>query len=794
MTGSSRRSLAAVTAALLGIAAAPELALAESTVRQASHADETFFSIEYRPDTARTRHLVLALDTSRSVAGPRFSRASTLVAQLARSAPTSSVVRLVHGDVETHRCPSTVEPCLTGIEPGGASDLGALLRRAVAEAGRLRGPTSIVLITDGSPSLGERDPDALIATTRRLIGGRDIAVHTVAVDDTPVADDDPAAILLKQQAHGLAGAHFTRPDASLVAPVVRHAMITDIQVSIVSGQISDLVGSEREHLPVRKGFFLAGRLDSKRARLRLRGRIAGQRIQRVIAVDPRRAQPDDTLVTRWANAAIAELEAQDTIDYDSIAEIESTYLPRRNSGTLRRRRVARPVIPRIGCGARMTGDRDKNMIRRRIRQRHDQIRHCYQKRLLRDHRLAGEIRVGFTIAADGSVHEPYLASSSIGSHQVEQCVLDVVRSIRFSPVPLPSYWTQVNYPFTLRAPLDVDEDDTLLAWRARVDQQLADGDTVGARRLLDRRMREIADNQLGHDALLPLLRSSKARRAFPQAFERAARARLALGHMPMDLLVDLFQHMSSRPPAEVIALFGTQEFTSGTGARMLTSLITGNRHGLALALGRAWRQAHGDEAVYQLLGADSALPGRLPQLMFETGDALLTTGDTRDRVMDDFLAAANRLGTRERGMPHVLGRCTTLEGQRDACTRWLNGFHSYPAARRRLAGLYRPVVAKALAERRNHPEDNYADIDLAEAIAHTGDMAGALRALSELLEIDPTGYEAYAFGLIRLREDQRACPWLKKVAKDEGRSLKDVLEEAYSEAWGTAPPLGICQR
>ena len=105
-------------------------------------------------------------------------------------------------------------------------------------------------------------------------------------------------------------------------------------------------------------------------------------------------------------------------------------------------------IPDVKIGSpTATGDLDKATIRRYIRRRRAQIKHCYEKELQVKQALRGTVVTQFTISPSGSV----IASSGSGvDGKVAGCIARVIRGIQF-PKPRGGGLVQVRYPFHVRA-------------------------------------------------------------------------------------------------------------------------------------------------------------------------------------------------------------------------------------------------------------------------------------------------------------------------------------------------------
>jgi hypothetical protein len=107
------------------------------------------------------------------------------------------------------------------------------------------------------------------------------------------------------------------------------------------------------------------------------------------------------------------------------------------------------TLPKVNIGnATATGDLDKNIIRRYIRQKLPQIEYCYQKQLTVKANLEGTITTQFTINGNGAVIS--VKAGGMGDATVESCVADAIRSIQF-PKPTGGGFVNVTYPFTFKA-------------------------------------------------------------------------------------------------------------------------------------------------------------------------------------------------------------------------------------------------------------------------------------------------------------------------------------------------------
>ncbi len=133
--------------------------------------------------------------------------------------------------------------------------------------------------------------------------------------------------------------------------------------------------------------------------------------------------------------------AQESIDAAPAAGTAPKKVRRSDQRRVRSRTV-RPPRVRLGK-ATVTGELDSNLIRLRMHRKVPRIQHCYEKQLLVHPSLkAGIVSTRFEIDSSGKVQS---ASAKGISKQVSDCVVGVIRSIRF-PKPKGGGVVLVLYP------------------------------------------------------------------------------------------------------------------------------------------------------------------------------------------------------------------------------------------------------------------------------------------------------------------------------------------------------------
>jgi hypothetical protein len=116
------------------------------------------------------------------------------------------------------------------------------------------------------------------------------------------------------------------------------------------------------------------------------------------------------------------------------------------SGPRRESRV--PVLRQYE--ADVHGSLSKEVIRRTIQRRLNEVRFCYESGLARDPALSGRLAVSFLIAPSGVVQQAAITESTLSSSSVADCVAQAMRRLSF-PAPEGGGYVRVTYPFSFAA-------------------------------------------------------------------------------------------------------------------------------------------------------------------------------------------------------------------------------------------------------------------------------------------------------------------------------------------------------
>jgi hypothetical protein len=267
------------------------------------HGEESFFLVDFVPEfppqqAGGTRHIVVALDTSAGIGGPELERAKKLVLALLQSMPDTVRFNIVHGDYRTYKCLSHAAPksevakaetCLAPLDAAGGSNIAALLNTAAKEATTFKGPAAVVLVSDGTATLGELDGDIIRGGFLEAVGEADITLSTVALGHGP--NEDYLSSLA-----GAAGGHSVRmrpsdtPAATVetLSALLTQPLMSDVKVEVASGNVDGLspFAVPNRSLGLARGEALAvmGKLVSPSATVKIAGTFRGKPIEKSFAL------------------------------------------------------------------------------------------------------------------------------------------------------------------------------------------------------------------------------------------------------------------------------------------------------------------------------------------------------------------------------------------------------------------------------------------------------------------------------------------------------------------------------
>ena len=274
------------------------------------------------------RDITFVLDVSGSMSGRKMEQARAAGRQLLGTLTSSDRFRMIDfsSDVRTFRddfvsaTPANLEAArryLEQLQATGGTNIDGALDRALSQSRSREGRLSLVLfVTDGEPTVGERDPAAIAAHAVRLRGSQRVFTFGLGADVN--------AQLIEQLAlEGHGTAQFVRPDedveraVGVVASRLTSPIASDLRVSVQCSADGSCVQLARA-LPDGPVDLFAGQdlvllarySGSGPARLSFDGRSATGPVHWDTKVDFPERDRDNAFVPRlWATRRIGWLSA-----------------------------------------------------------------------------------------------------------------------------------------------------------------------------------------------------------------------------------------------------------------------------------------------------------------------------------------------------------------------------------------------------------------------------------------------------------------------------------------------------
>jgi Ca-activated chloride channel family protein len=268
------------------------------------------------------RDVVLCMDTSGSMAGEKIEQAKGALRYAVRTLNPEDRFGLVTFSTEPRRFreglvragadeKAAALEFVDGIQAVGGTCLDDALKASLAmvRGGDPDRTALVVFVTDGLPTIGEREPRAILANARREAGDR-VRLFTFGVGY------DVNAVLLDGLAEALRGARdyvapkedIERKVSALVAKT-SHPVMTDVAVTVEGVPVRDLHPRRLPDLFLGSELAVLGRYDGAGAAVvRVKGRVRGETREFVNEVSfPKREEGAAFLPRLWAARRVGHL-------------------------------------------------------------------------------------------------------------------------------------------------------------------------------------------------------------------------------------------------------------------------------------------------------------------------------------------------------------------------------------------------------------------------------------------------------------------------------------------------------
>ncbi|HXG70669.1 MAG TPA: VIT domain-containing protein [Gemmatimonadaceae bacterium] len=297
-----------------------------SLLAHAPNADDGFALITLAPPAivprAVPRDLTFVIDVSGSMSGEKIRQARAAGKQFLASLSPADRFRLIDFSTDvrsfrdgfsaaTRENVRAAERYVEDLEAQGSTNIGGALDEALSaetEAGRI---PIILFMTDGLPTVGERDPAAIAERAGRRRGPRRIFTFGVGADLN--------VSLMEQLAlEGRGTASFVRPEenvehaVSVVASRLTSPLVTDVRVRADGVRLRKMHPSNAVDIFAGEDLILLTRYDgSGPATLRFEGRTTGGPVSWTSQVTfPERSRDNQFVARLWATQRVGYLSAE----------------------------------------------------------------------------------------------------------------------------------------------------------------------------------------------------------------------------------------------------------------------------------------------------------------------------------------------------------------------------------------------------------------------------------------------------------------------------------------------------
>jgi len=297
-----------------------------SVLTYAPRNEDGFALITLSPPAVATRvtprDVTLVLDVSGSMSGVKIRQARDAGKQVLATLGPSDRFKLIDFSTEvrtfrdefvraTRENVQEGSRYLESLDASGSTNISGALDAALegdVPSGRLG---LVLFVTDGEPTIGERNPEAIAARVNRNRGEHRIFSFGVGADLN-------AALVERLAVEGKGTAQFVRPDesveraVSIVASRLTNPVVTNVRVSADGVRLLKRHPSEATEVFAGQDYVLLARYDgSGSARLRFEGQSAAGPVSwtsRVVFPESSRENP--YIARLWATQRIGYLSAE----------------------------------------------------------------------------------------------------------------------------------------------------------------------------------------------------------------------------------------------------------------------------------------------------------------------------------------------------------------------------------------------------------------------------------------------------------------------------------------------------
>jgi Ca-activated chloride channel family protein len=268
------------------------------------------------------RDVTLVLDVSGSMSGKKIQQAREAGKQLLATLSPRDRFRLIDfaSDVNTFRDEfvfatrgniDDAEEYLDGLRANGSTNISGALEEALSVPTEDRRLPVILFVTDGEPTVGERDPERIAERASTARGRRRVFTFGVGADLN-------VALLERLALEGRGTAHFVRPDesveraVSVVASRLTSPVATDLRIRVEGARLSKMHPAGPYDLFAGQDLVVLARYDGSGTILvRFEGESANGPVSWTTEAElPERDRENNFVARLWATQRVGYLSAE----------------------------------------------------------------------------------------------------------------------------------------------------------------------------------------------------------------------------------------------------------------------------------------------------------------------------------------------------------------------------------------------------------------------------------------------------------------------------------------------------
>jgi Ca-activated chloride channel family protein len=268
------------------------------------------------------RDVTLVLDVSGSMSGKKIQQAREAGKQLLATLSPRDRFRLIDfaSDVNTFRDAfvfatraniEDAEEYLDGLRAEGSTNISGALEEALSVPTDDRRLPVILFVTDGEPTVGERDPERIAERAATARGRRRVFTFGVGADLN-------VALLERLALEGRGTAHFVRPDesveraVSVVASRLTSPVATDLRIRVEGARLSKMHPAGPYDLFAGQDLVVLARYDGSGTILvRFEGESANGPVSWTTEAElPERDRENGFVARLWATQRVGYLSAE----------------------------------------------------------------------------------------------------------------------------------------------------------------------------------------------------------------------------------------------------------------------------------------------------------------------------------------------------------------------------------------------------------------------------------------------------------------------------------------------------